>query len=193
MTARQQRLKDFRDSLPAKYGKPESALLDACEAMQTLNRYAKELRGQRMPLRDAIYRLKSKTIERLFEMGMVNRVLRHRVEIPERRCRSCGGDGKHYRYHGETYSAEDCWGCRGTGVDAAKTLSYLLFNISLGDGQEYAWHQPEGRSPTGVMKIEDEPDTGWAPNQRKEATGINAEKATNLRDIVHYWLSEDQE
>lgn len=134
-----------------RYGTSERILKAACEALFSLNRYAKH-KACTCEKRDKIYNLKNKLIHYLYKNSRCGRVYRHVLTLDAKVCFHCRGDGM-------DWDAEDgdCERCSGTGeYQPEKTLYFAVFHFAVGDAR-YCWHQPEETLYYPVEYSESEP------------------------------------
>lgn len=125
--------RDYASLFARRYASKREAYKAACEALFSLNRYAKHEKCRRQH-REAIYTLKNAWIKHLYEQGFC--VEAYEARTPENlgMCFACQGDG--FDEFGE-----ECWKCDGSGVYHSGGRVYWAFRFMV-DGQAFAWHQP---------------------------------------------------
>lgn len=134
MPAKQERQpRDYVSIFVRRYVSKRDAYLAACEALFSLNRYAKH-ESCSDKHKKTIYALKSAWIRCLYEQGFCVDVFE--AKTPERAglCFRCSGEG--FDEFGE-----ECYKCGGTGEYRSGGRVYWSFRF-LVDGKSFAWHQP---------------------------------------------------
>lgn len=148
------------------------AALTACDAMNTLNRFAKHAEEWK---RNEIYRLKQSLITELREQFpcTVSRAVHRQL------CHTCDGTGIWSRW---TDYADTCLKCNGTGIYREHQL--VLFAFMVGDIR-YAWHQPAENWSALVLPA-DEPEAYQRPVPSWLA--LNDLLYHTLSDVVALWI-----
>lgn len=138
------------------YPTPDSALLDACEAMFALNRHAKRA----VVYRDRIYEAKNELIRKLVARGYLVGLGKHSVRLSGQECFACDGEG--------------CYRCDHTGYWRDSTMrKYHVLRFAVGD-RTYTGHQPIDDVDYALPPAPEIDDAGdWDPREQKAVPAID--------------------
>lgn len=157
-----------------KYQTWRAAVPDACNALHSLNRYAKH-RTCSPANKVEIYGLKNLFVEVLYRGGFCTACWEHILVLPAKECRACRG------------TDPDCDRCDGCGIYLAeKRLKFYCFRIALGRG--YTWHQPDNLVKFPVETTREPAD--WSGVERDKPLGMPRSALGAAKDLVRWVVDQ---
>lgn len=178
--------KNYRSIFEARYDHRADALKDACEAMFSLNRYAKH-GSCSADHRATIYDLKNDLVEHLVGAGYLVGRGQHEIVKPERElvCFRCEGTGEDW--DGERVECERWGGSGAYDVLPELVLRFHIFRFDV-EGSQYTWHQPDESVTFEIPEVPQLPETEWKP-ERDQPLNMAWSKLAEAKALVR-WVVE---
>lgn len=156
------------------------AVPEACRGLFNLNRFAKHSTCGWQQQAD-IYNLKDGFLKLLCGNGYCEAAWKHRLELPAKACRDCGGGG----------DGGCCDRCDGTGEYLpAKTVWFAALRFTVvveGESSDtYIWHQPLEQVKFEVRFTETPAD--WKPGEREKPVYMNLRERAAAKDLLRWVL-----
>jgi hypothetical protein len=154
----------------------QGALPEACAALFSLNRFCKHAECS-WQSREEIYDLKNRLVKLLYKDGYCTAAWEHRLVLPAKICRDCGGSG----------DGGCCDRCDGTGEYLpAKTVRFICFRFEV--GVRYTWHQPVELVRFPVTMTDAPAD--WQPGEREKPVPMPRRQFAAAKDLIRWVLEQ---